>query len=184
MDEPTRDPRVIELLRHRTPASVTEVRWARHLRISTYVGASALPDELVVSVRCLVLVGEEVVVCTNADGRSHAWPGGRRHPAEPFAATATREVHEETGWLLDPASITEIGFLHLFNLGPPLDGYPHPDTLQVVVAARAHQRTAADWTDVEGYELSSQLLAVNAAIDAISPDEPMCIPFLRHLASR
>ena len=41
------------------------------LRISAYTHVVDLPDELVTSVRCQVRVGDEVLVCTNADGISH-----------------------------------------------------------------------------------------------------------------
>lgn len=181
--EVRRDPRVLALLRDRRPASTTDVSWARPIRITAYVGAAPLPDDLVVSVRCVVLVGDDVVVCTNLDGRSHAWPGGRRETGETFVETAVREVHEETGWLLDPASVTEIGFLHLHNLGEPLEPYPHPDTLQVVLTARAHRRAAPQWTDVEGYEVSSELLPIALAVEAISAEEPMCVPFLRKIGT-
>lgn len=177
----TRDPRLLDLLSSRTPASVTDVQWARPLRISAFVGAAPLPDDLVMSVRCLVLVGDEVLLCTTVEGRSHAWPGGHRLPGESFAETAAREVHEETGWLLDPAAVDEIGFLHLHNVGEPLEGYPHPDTLQAVLVASATGRSAMDWTDVEGYEVSSRLVPLGTAADLVSPEEPMCLPFLRHI---
>jgi ADP-ribose pyrophosphatase YjhB (NUDIX family) len=178
---PARDRRLLGLLKDRTPASVTEVVWARPLRISAYVGAAALPENLVMSVRCLVLVDDHVVLCTNVDRRSHAWPGGRRLPGEAYKETARREVHEETGWFIDPNSVTPIGFLHLHNLGEPLEPYPHPDTLQLVVAASASERAGDDWTDTEGYELSSRLVPLSEAQRFVSQDEPMCVPFLHHL---
>lgn len=178
-----RDERLLQLLEGRTAVTVTNVTWARPLRISTYLGVAELPEDLVVSVRCLVRVGDQVVVCTNADGRTHAWPGGRREPGEDYVATACREVWEETGWHLDPTTVESIGFLHLLNLGEPLDPYPHPDVLQVVTTAKASTRQADDWTDLECYELRSELMDVIEAAGAISVEEPMCIPYLHHLAS-
>ena len=176
-----RDRRLLSLLDRRTPTSVTEVSWARPLRISTYVGAADLPDELVTSVRCLVVVNDDIVVCTTAAGRVHTWPGGRRVAGEDHEATAAREVHEETGWLIDPDGVASIGFLHLYNLGEPLAPYPHPDTLQLVVVASASTRAADDWSDVEGYEVSSRLVPLNQAQQLVSAEEPMCLPFLQHV---
>ena len=92
-------------------------------------------------------------------------------------------MYEETGWHVHPGSVSAIGFLHLYNLGEPLDPYPHPDTLQLVVTATASTRATDAWTDVEGYELSSRLVPLDEACSYVSQDEPMCIPFLRSLAA-
>lgn len=177
----SRDPRVLALLDGREPVSVIDVVWARPLRISAYLGAAPLPDDLVTSVRCLVTVGEDVVVCTNQKGLDHAWPGGRREPGETYDETVSREVREETGWRIAAGSIAHLGFLHLFNSGEPLAPYPHPDVLQVVTTATASDRAAEDWTDVEGYEVSSRLVPLREAARVISAEEPMCVPFLEHL---
>jgi hypothetical protein len=144
-------------------------------RISAYLGAQDIPDELITSVRCLVQAGGRVVVCTNRDGISHPWPGGRREPGETIRATAIREVHEETGWLVEEASLHQLGWLHLEYLRPqPEDHpYPHPDFCQVVLAGKAAERTcghAASWTDTDGYETSSQLMTVEDAWQAVSGD--------------
>ena len=66
------------------------------LRVSAYTTPTALPDELVSSVRCVTQAGDLIVLCENANG-THPWPGGRRHPSKSYADTAAREVHEETG---------------------------------------------------------------------------------------
>jgi ADP-ribose pyrophosphatase YjhB (NUDIX family) len=117
-------------------------------------------DELVTSVRCLVRVGRDVrelLVCTNADGISHPWPGGRRAVGETLEQTAHREVVEETGWLIEPSSLRQLGWLHHEDLTPRPGGspYPHPDFLQVVLAGRAHARERCietPWSDTDGYE--------------------------------
>ena len=176
-----RHPHLLDLLESRDPARVLEEAWARPLRLSSYVGAADVPDELVTSVRVIVSVGDDVVVCTNVDGKSHAWPGGRREPGETYVDTACREVHEETGWVLDPDSLEPIGFLHVFNRGAPYPPYPHPDVVHLVMAGRATQRSADDWTDTEGYEVSSRLVPLDQACAAISEEEPLCIPFLECL---
>jgi len=151
------------------------------LRISSYVGPEKLPEELVTSVRVIVLVGDKVVVCDNADGFTHAWPGGRREPGETYGETACREVREETGWLLDPASLTPIGWLHLLHLGDPVPPFPHPDVLQLVLLGNVVERVAEQWTDSEDYEVSSRLAGLEEAHAAISDAEPFCRPFLRAL---
>lgn len=162
------------------PANVTWAKGTLPLRISAYPWVTTLPDELVISVRCLVQVGDLVVVCTNADGISHPWPGGRREPGETYEVTACREVHEETGWLVDPTSLRPLGWLHLEHLEPrPADWpYPHPDFLQLVYAGRTTERAGDDtWTDTEGYELSSCLMSVAEAHECVGGD-PLSRPFL------
>lgn len=145
------------------------------VRISAYLGTADLPDELVTSVRCLVQVADLIVVCTNRDGISHAWPGGRRQPGEIIGATAVREVHEETGWLVDETSLCQLGWLHLEYLRPLPDDHPspHPDFCQVVLVGQAHERTgghSARWTDTDGYEISSRLMTTADAWHAVSGD--------------
>jgi len=137
------------------------------INVEAHLGVVDLPDELVLSVRCIVFVGDEIVVCTNRHG-SHPWPGGRREPGETFEQTACREVREETGWILDPASLRQLGWLRLEHQSPAPDDhpFPHPDFFQVVFTGRATHRDDAQggsWTDTEGYEESSRL---------VSPDDP------------
>lgn len=177
-----RDPRLLRLIERRAPALVTDVQWARPLRIASHLGAADLPDELVTGVRVLVVVDGGLVVCTNQRGLAHPWPGGRRDGRETLEQTAVREVREETGWMLDPGSVEPIGFLHLHNMGDPNPPYPHPDTLQLVVRATAIERVADDWTDTEGYELSSRLVPIHEATAAVSPEEPMSLPFVEFVA--
>ena len=176
-----RDLRLLELLRGRTPVSVLDVKWRRPIRISAYVGAAEMPQDLVTSVRCIVRIDDSVVLCRNRDGRTHAMPGGHRQPGESYADTARREVEEETGWLIDTDSLTQLGFLHLYNLGEPLDPYPHPDVLQLVTAAMATGRAAEAWTDADGYELSSKLVPLSEAEHHVSAEEAQSNPFLRAL---
>jgi 8-oxo-dGTP pyrophosphatase MutT (NUDIX family) len=119
-------------------------------------------------VRCVVLVGDRVVVCENVDG-CHPWPGGRREPGESHVETACREVLEETGWRLDPESLREIGWLHIefFVTFPEDHPLPHPDILQVVYVGRAVDRDEAaegTWTDIDGWELASSLASIDEAL--------------------
>ncbi|HEX5404109.1 MAG TPA: NUDIX domain-containing protein [Pseudonocardiaceae bacterium] len=164
-----RHPDVARLLASRRPAATRDMAWLNGtlpLRVSAYTTPTELPVDVVSSVRCVVRVGELIVFCANRDG-AHPWPGGRREPGESYADTAIREVHEETGWLLDRDSIRPLGWLHLEHLGPRTDDrYPYPDLLQVVLSGTATERDGGvdvDWTDTEGYELSSRLVTIEEA---------------------
>lgn len=177
-----RHPDVTRLLAVHTPAATDEVSWmdgAMPLRVSAHVGPAGLPDELVTSVRCVVRVGELVVFCENVDG-GHVLPGGRRHPGETHADTVLREVHEETGWLLDAESLRPLGWLHFEHLAPrrPDYLYPYPDFLQVVFEGIAIERTGgSDWVDTDGYELSSRLVSIAEARRTLRND-PLATTFL------
>ena len=161
-----RDPRLLDLLDRSAPVTVTDAMWARPIRIGTHLGRHELPDELITSVRCLVRVEDQVVVCTNVDGRTEVLPGGRREPGETLTQTVCREVHEETGFMLQSDSLAMLGFLHLFNKGEPQPPYPHPDTLMLVMTGQADPRTDEAWTDTEGYVLASNL----RDLDELGPD--------------
>lgn len=171
------------MLEHLRPVATEEGAWANGtvpIRISAFAHPAALPDELIVSIRCIVRVDGRLVVCTNIDGNSHPWPGGRREPGESHADTACREVHEETGWILDAGTLRPLGWLHLEDLTPRDDNwvYPHPDFLQIVYTAEAIDRSGgrhAEWTDTEGYEASSTLMSPAEAREAV---EGLARPFL------
>ncbi len=173
-----------------SPAAVEETAWANGavpLRIAAHTRAAELPDELVLSVRCIVLVEDDIIVCSNRDGILHPWAGGRREGDETLVETACREVHEETGWLVDPRSLRRLGWLHFEHLREqPVDHpWPHPDFLQEVYAGRALDRdggTDVDWTDTEGYELSSRRMTLEDAAAAVRQDR-LALAFLRMLRS-
>lgn len=141
---------------------------------TAYEGDASLPDDLVLSVRCIVSVGDQLVVCTNVDGASHPWPGGRREPGETIVETGVREVHEETGWLVDPTSFVLLGWMHFEHVTPMVDAqWPWPDFFQVVYSVRAADRDGGDgedWTDTQGYEATSRLLAYQDAYAEIDGD--------------
>jgi 8-oxo-dGTP pyrophosphatase MutT (NUDIX family) len=153
------------------------------LAIAAYTGAADLPPDLVTSVRVIVGVGPEVVLCTDTSGRHHVWPGGRIEAGETVTAAAVREVHEETGWRADPDSVTPLGFLHLRHGAPPPPGYrfPHPDFLQVVVAATASARDTGpggrEWVDLDGGFVASSRLVRPAGLDrfALTAAEPVFV---------
>ena len=174
-----RHPALALLLGELQPAASHEVAWAGGtlpLRVSAYMKTAPVPDEIVTSVRCIVLVDGLVVYCENPDG-SHPWPGGRRLPGESYVETAAREVQEETGWLIQLDSARELGWLHLTHLGPRQSDerqqLPYPDFLQVVFCAKALERIGgrdAAWTDIDGYETSSCLVTLEEAMRATSND--------------
>jgi ADP-ribose pyrophosphatase YjhB (NUDIX family) len=185
-----RHPDVAALLAGTTPAITADVRWLQGtlpLRVSAYPEVADLPGDMVTSVRCIVIVGDRIVVCDNADG-CHPWPGGRREMGETYVETACREVHEETGWRLEPHSLELLGWLHLENLTvqAPDHPFPHPDFLQVVYVGHANRRDGTqggDWTDTEGWEVSSTLATLDDAI-ARMDSEPVAVPFLELLRNR
>jgi len=146
---------------------------ATALRVSAFVElAPPPPDDLTLSVRCMVRVGDEIVVCTTIDGSSHPWPGGRREAGESYAETARREVHEETGWLIDTDSMRHVGWLHFEHVGPMTQPeFPWPDFFQIVFVASAFERDGdGDWTDTQGYEASSCLMSFDDAYAVFESD--------------
>lgn len=187
-----RDPAIAALLASAEPAAVDVLEFgngAYACRLSSYVTADELPEHFVVSVRCLVLVDDEIVVCTNKDGKSHPWPGGGREPGESYVETACREIHEETGWLLDPDSLEHVGWLHFEHLRErhPQHRWESADFLMTVYVGRAVDRDGGrenDWSDIEGYELSSVLLSIDDAVAVVTPHEPTAIPFLDIVRAR
>jgi 8-oxo-dGTP pyrophosphatase MutT (NUDIX family) len=185
-----RHPEVDAFLNANRPLCVSAGSWPNGdtFRLAAYALGRPVPEVVVGSVRCIVTVGDQVVVCTNEHGR-HPWPGGRREPGESFVDTACREVHEETGWLLDPASLEQLGWLHieLDAVLPHDHPYPHPDLFQAVFIGYARERAGDEtWSDVEGYELSSELMSI---VDAKSvpmslTDQPAAPVFLDMVAER
>ena len=175
-------PALAAVLAESTAVAEHETSWmdgAMPLRITAYMGAEhteRLPLEIISSIRCIVRVNAKYVFCENKTSR-HPWPGGRRNPGESFADTASREVHEETGWLLKPETMRQLGWLHLRHLGPEPEANegPYPDFLQLVFTAEADHRAGnlpenADWTDPDGYELESRLVPLDEAITHTSTD--------------
>jgi ADP-ribose pyrophosphatase YjhB (NUDIX family) len=162
-----RHPDLVMLLAPPLRPAVTErIVWPGNIvvDVAAYPVPTPLPPDLVTSVRCIVRVGQCIVVCQSPD-MLHVWPGGRRLPGETYEMTARREVHEETGWLIDEADLTLLGFLHFRYVAPQPDDhpYPHPDFLQVVYTGRANSRDgrATDWIDLDGWEQGHRLLALS-----------------------
>lgn len=150
------------------PIASTRLSWmdgAMPLRLDAHFGIALPPDELIVSIRCIVQVGDRVVLVENSSGDRHVVPGGHRDPGETYAQTALREVHEETGWSVDPESLRQLGWLHFAQLGPlpPGSFEPHPDFVHLVLTGNGARRDGHDWSDVEGVEISSRLVSIDEA---------------------
>jgi 8-oxo-dGTP pyrophosphatase MutT (NUDIX family) len=162
-------PALTALLETHTPAATGELAWldgAMPLRVSAFIGSAELPLDLITSVRCIVHVGDRIVLCVNKDG-AHPVPGGRREPGETLVDTVVREVHEETGWRLDRASMRPLGWLHLHHLAPYRGDFGmYPDFLQLIFEGSACERDGGPdvaWTDLDGYELTTELVTVAEA---------------------
>ncbi|MFS8479613.1 MAG: NUDIX domain-containing protein [Micromonosporaceae bacterium] len=161
-----RHPDLVALLAPLRPAVTERITWPGDVvvEVAAYPLPTPVPPDLVTSVRCIVRVGERIVVCRSPD-MFHVWPGGRRLPGETYEMTARREVYEETGWLLDEADLRLLGFLHFryVDAQPDDHPYPHPDFVQVVYTGRAHRRDgrAPDWIDLDGWEQGHRLLAAS-----------------------
>jgi 8-oxo-dGTP pyrophosphatase MutT (NUDIX family) len=162
-----RHPDLASVLARCRPAAEREESWwdgQLPLRVQAFTGACEVPDELITSVRCIVITDDGVVRCTNRDG-SHLWPGGRREPGESLEQTAIREVLEETGWRLDPHSLVALGWLRFeYQSERPADWpFPHPDFVQLLYTARAVRRDVApdgrEWSDTDGWEQSSDVVS-------------------------
>lgn len=92
--------------------------------------------------------------------------------------TVAREVYEETGFQLEPASLQLLGFLHGAHRVPPAPDYPypHPDFLQLVFCGRASHRGRHDWKDLDGHVLRSWLETPARARELAL--DPVARPFL------
>ena len=123
-----------------TPDMSEQWNWptiGQRFEVNGYLTTLTPPFELVVSVRAIVLRGDEVFVF-ESEGETHAVPGGRREPGESPDAALVREIREETGCTID-GTPRRLGILHLHNLSPqrhdPKYKYPYPDSLQWVFVA-------------------------------------------------
>lgn len=117
------------------------------------------------SARCIVTVGRNVLMYEDRHPSTDVMPGGRCELGESWEQTVQREVHEETGWTIEPETLSPLDFLHYRHLTPVPENhpFPHPDFFQVVMRGEGSGRPD-NWVDVEGYVLRSWLLPVAEAI--------------------
>jgi 8-oxo-dGTP pyrophosphatase MutT (NUDIX family) len=184
-DQAPRDQQLAAVLEADVPAARGEAAWGPlSLRVTAYLGARRLPEKLITSVRCVAGHGDLVVVTRSSDDVS-ILPGGRRQSGESMSQTVIREVYEETGCHLDPASLRVLGYLHFEHLvAPPSDyAYPHPDFLQLVFTGTAIDAPRQEWKDLDGYVQQAWLETPDRARQL--PLESVSLPFLRaHSATR
>ena len=114
------------------------------LRYVAYAGTDELPEQLVASVRCLVLVGRMAVVVENEAGNAGVLPGGHIEDNETWEQTASRELAEESGVQVAAESLSRLGHLHVRRFGP--DAAPS-DSLQPVYLGRADS-APTEWVDL------------------------------------
>lgn len=118
------------------PIATATCQWGdSRLTMNAFLHGALPPDELVSSVRAVLVRNAEVAVMHNPGGQ-HPLPGGRRDVGESILETLHREVAEETGCVIGEPIL--LGFIHFRHLTPcPEDyRYPYPDFCQVVYAAR------------------------------------------------
>jgi 8-oxo-dGTP pyrophosphatase MutT (NUDIX family) len=156
---------VVRALSLGEPRAEEEFAWGDlPIRAAYYVTDEPPLEELVTSVRAVVLCGERVLVSRNRDA-VHALPGGRREPGESFEQTLRREVLEETGYAI--ARPRGLGVAHLRHLGAKPAGYPfpYPDFLWAVYAAESDGRRLAVPDD--DYELEARFVPLAEALSLV-----------------
>jgi ADP-ribose pyrophosphatase YjhB (NUDIX family) len=182
-----RHPSIERLIATRERLVGQRVTWPNELELelSVYAGDhEGIADDLIRSVRCITRVGDGIVYCTTPHD-SHIVPGGRREPGETLAETACREVREETGWIVDPESLVQLGLFHIEFLNPEKTDpvLPSPDIVQIIFTGTAVDRDCGVdevWKDTEGWEQESRVVPL-AEIDALdlSEDQQIFVEMIR-----
>lgn len=150
------------------PVSTETVVWVPgelEFQMETYLTDFLPPDELITSVRCVVLQDDCVLVLADADGITHILPGGRREAGESLEATVRREVGEETN--LRIGTLHGVGFMRYRHLLPKPAGYayPYPDFVQLIHGAEAPigQRVICQ----DEWVVSAQFLPIERACSSL-----------------
>jgi 8-oxo-dGTP pyrophosphatase MutT (NUDIX family) len=162
------------------PVAVHEVAWGPvRIRIAAVIDDSVglgdgLPVEALGSVRVVVtapLDGGVGLLLVHGD-HAGVLPGGRVEAGEQPVTTAVRELHEETGWTLDPSTLRPLGLLHLRRIddGPPTPGFPYPDNLMLVLTGTGTPPAEEGWVDTEGQVHRSGLVPADEALAAVATD--------------
>ena len=146
-----------------------KVHWGESQLLITPCRGDALPpDGLITSVRCIILLMEQVLVVQDRIS-FHITPGGRREPNEPLEATLEREIGEETGWRI--TDLQRLGWLLFEHQSPkpPNYRYPYPDFIQLMYVAHASTFDAA-LKESNGYEIDAVFYPYNAPIVEALPE--------------
>lgn len=166
------------------PVAAHDLAWGEvRLRLAAILDDTVrfgerLPPETVGSVRVVVTAtmpdGVGVLVVHDGRDSDHAsvLPGGRVEPGETTVATACREIHEETGWTLDPPSLRGLGVLHMRRLddGDATPGFPFPDNLMLVFTGTGLPPAVEGWRDTEGQVHRSLLVRAEEALRVVASD--------------
>lgn len=126
------------------------------------------PDALITSVRCIVLLDQQVLVVQDQTS-FHITPGGRREPNEALEVTLHREIGEETGWKI--TDLQQVGWLLFQHQTPkPADyRYPYPDFVQLMYVAQATTFEPI-LKEPNGYEIDALFYPANAPIVTALPE--------------
>jgi 8-oxo-dGTP pyrophosphatase MutT (NUDIX family) len=116
---------------------------------SAHLTQVAPPESLVTSVRAIAHCAGLILAFDDRLG-SHVIPGGRREEGESFIDTLRRELREETGCMLESATL-QLGVLqmHLRSPKPENHRYPYPDALHLIYLAAVSRpqnlQSSDDW---------------------------------------
>lgn len=166
-----------QVLLHLQPAAEEEMSYwdgRLPLRMTTYICDISPPEELVTSIRTIVMSDPgprpSILVMRNPSG-IHLWPGGRRKPGETHEQTLHREIGEECGLAIEV--VFRLGFAVCHHLGPRPEGYryPYPDFVDEVYLSVITGVLQAG-RPVDDYEIEATLLPVDELpIAEISPNQ-------------
>ena len=137
------------------------------LAITYYLAKEMPPDELITSVRCVVLQGQAVLAVRDSDTSWHIVPGGRREQGETLEETMRRELLEETGWTIERPNYFAFARFNHLTARPDGYPYPYPDFCQIYYVANAGKFYPAAQR-LENYVLEARFWTVTAIEKLIS----------------
>ena len=111
------------------------------MQLTYYLAGTLPPAPFISSARALVFRGDSVLVVKEANDHLYILPGGRVEKGDSPMETLTREILEETGWMVDGVKL--LGLMHFRHLGDKPVGYryPYPDFVWPVYVVEAVEFT-------------------------------------------